>query len=311
MARTRTGDEAREALAAWSAGLTARSGHTARSYRTAVERFLASVDTPVSEASLGDVLFYVRDLSQSGLARATLAQHVSAVRSFLRYCQATGVSPAMPLDLLRRPRVLITSMNRYLTRDEAERLLACAHAAGGARYVAVVLLVATGVRVGELVQARWKDVFLDARGNTGLLVVGKGGVQRVVGLRQDVLAVVVGWRAQRGLTTGLSAADTTPLVVDRRGAAPSARTVRRWLRELAARAEIDKQVSPHWLRHTFGTLTALNGAGVFSIQQTMGHAQIVTSQRYVHWSRGVEDSAAYRLPLRIAPGASTTVRDGA
>jgi integrase len=42
------------------------------------------------------------------------------------------------------------------------------------------------------------------------------------------------------------------------------------------------------------------GAGVFSIQAAMGHAQIVTSQRYVHWSRGVEDSAAFRLPLRIA-----------
>jgi Phage integrase, N-terminal SAM-like domain len=93
-------------VAAWSAGLTARSGETARSYRTAVQRFLTTVDTPVSEASLRDVLFYVRDLSRSGLARATLAQHVSAIRSFLRYCQATEVSPTMPLDLLRRPRVL-------------------------------------------------------------------------------------------------------------------------------------------------------------------------------------------------------------
>jgi site-specific recombinase XerD len=119
VASDRTDDEGSEAVAAWSAGLTARSGETARSYRTAVQRFLTTVDTPVSEASLADVLFYVRDLSRSGLARATLAQHVSAIRSFLRYCQATEVSPAMPLDLLRRPRVLITSMNRYLTQDEA------------------------------------------------------------------------------------------------------------------------------------------------------------------------------------------------
>ena len=311
MTRDRTDDEASEAVAAWSAGLTARSGDTARSYRTAVQRFLTTVDTPVSEASLRDVLFYVRDLSRSGLARATLAQHVSAIRSFLRYCQATEVSPTMPLDLLRRPRVLITSMNRYLTQDEAERLLDAARVAGAAQHLAVVLLVGTGLRVGELVQARWRDVFRDPRGNTGLLVVGKGGVQRTVGLRDDVLQVLLDERRRRGLATRLSATDDAPLVADRKGRAVSARTVRRWLRAITAAAGVEKPVSPHWLRHTFGTLTALNGAGVFSIQAAMGHAQIVTSQRYVHWSRGVEDSAAFRLPLRIARRASTTMGGGA
>lgn len=260
---------------------------------------------------LADVLFYVRDLSESGLARATLAQHVSAIRSFLRYCQATEVSPAMPLDLLRRPRVLITSMNRYLTQEEAERLLDAAHAAGNAQYVAVVILVATGVRVGELVRARWKDVFRDPLGNAGLLVVGKGGVQRAIGLRSNVLGVLVDERRRRRLPARLSSADEAPLVADRGGRSVSARTVRRWLRAVTAAAGVEKPVSPHWLRHTFGTLTALNGAGVFSIQEAMGHAQIVTSQRYVHWSRGVEDSAAFRLPLRIARRASTRAGDGA
>jgi site-specific recombinase XerD len=263
------------------------------------------------DRQLRDVLFYVRDLSRSGLARATLAQHVSAIRSFLRYCQATEVSPAMPLDLLRRPRVLITSMNRYLTQDEAERLLDAARVAGAVQHLAVVLLVGTGLRVGELVQARWRDVFRDPRGNTGLLVVGKGGVQRTVGLRDDVLQVLVDERRRRRLATRLSATDDAPLVADRKGRAVSARTVRRWLRPITAAAGVEKPVSPHWLRHTFGTLTALNGAGVFSIQAAMGHAQIVTSQRYVHWSRGVEDSAAFRLPLRIARRAPPGVGGGA
>ena len=60
-----------------------------------------------------------------------------------------------------------------------------------------------------------------------------------------------------------------------------------------------KPLSPHWLRHTFGTLTALAGAGVFSIQEAMGHAQITTSQRYVHWAGGLADSAAHKLPIEI------------
>jgi len=47
-------------------------------------------------------------------------------------------------------------------------------------------------------------------------------------------------------------------------------------------------------------LTVLAGAGVFSIQEAMGHAQITTSQRYVHWARGLADSAAHKLPIEIA-----------
>ncbi len=68
----------------------------------------------------------------------------------------------------------------------------------------------------------------------------------------------------------------------------------------ARAAGIDKPLSPHWLRHTFGTLTALGGANVFQIQRDMGHAQITTSQRYVHWARGLADSAAHKLPIDLA-----------
>jgi len=44
----------------------------------------------------------------------------------------------------------------------------------------------------------------------------------------------------------------------------------------------------------------MGGASVFSIQEAMGHAQITTSQRYVHWARGLTDSAAHKLPIEIA-----------
>jgi len=57
---------------------------------------------------------------------------------------------------------------------------------------------------------------------------------------------------------------------------------------------------PDWLRNTFGTLAALGRAGAFSIQESMGHAHITTSQRYVHWARGLADSAAHKLPIEIS-----------
>lgn len=58
-------------------------------------------------------------------------------------------------------------------------------------------------------------------------------------------------------------------------------------------------MSLHWLRHSFGTLAALGGANVFQIQSAMGHAQITTSQRYIHWAIGLADSAVDRIDFEI------------
>jgi len=287
------------AVRAWVAGLRTRSAHTARSYQEAVERFLAAVAKPVEQLSVGDALGYVGELAASGLARASVAHHTSAVRSFLRHCQGLGIIPTSPLDALRRPRVAITSMNRYLTKEEAQRLLSGAHQVGPAAHAAVAVLLGTGLRVAELAGAQWRHLFRDPQGNLGLLVVGKGNKERVVAVRGDLWRVLVAERERRGLSTELSARDTSPLVADRASTAPTTMTIWRWVRASAQAAGIDKPLSPHWLRHTFGTLTALAGAGVFSIQEAMGHAQITTSQRYVHWARGLADSAAHKLPIEI------------
>lgn len=285
----------------WVAGLRAGSPHTARSYQDAVERFLVYVAKPVEEVTVQDAMAYIGTLADSRLARASVAHHISAVRSFLRHCQALGIVPQSPLDALRRPRVSITSMNRYLTVEECQRLLPGAHQVSEQAHATVAILLGTGLRVAELAAAQWRHLFKDPQGNIGLLVVnGKGGKERVVAIRDDLWLILVGERERRGLSTELSATDTSPLVTGREGAAPSTMTLWRWVRASARAAGIDKPLSPHWLRHTFGTLTAMGGANVFQIQRDMGHAQITTSQRYVHWARGLADSAAYKLPIDLA-----------
>jgi integrase/recombinase XerD len=281
------------------ASLQARSPHTARSYRQAVERFLAHVDKPVEKLTVQDALAYVGKLSQDALSRASVAHHISAVRSFLRHCQGLGLIRQTPLDALKRPRVAITSMNRYLDTAEAQKLLVGARQVSPQAHAAVALLLGTGLRVSELAAAQWRHLFRDPQGNLGLLVVGKGGKERVVAIRDDVWRVLVAERQRRGLTAELSARDTSPLVADARGTPATTMTIWRWVRASAQAAGLDKPLSPHWLRHTFGTLAALGGAGAFAIADAMGHAQITTRQRYVHWAKGLADSAAHQLPIEI------------
>ena len=107
--------------AAFIESLRVRSGHTARSYAYCVRRFLGLVGKQLDQVTVADAAGYLGSLD--GLSPASRAHHISAVRSFLRFLQGQGVIPTTPLDVLRRPRVAITSMTRYLTQEEAERLL--------------------------------------------------------------------------------------------------------------------------------------------------------------------------------------------
>jgi integrase/recombinase XerD len=161
------------------------------------------------------------------------------------------------------------------------------------------MMLLTGLRVSELAQAEWRHVFKDPQGNIGLLVHGKGGKERIVALRDDLWELIREDRRRRGLTDSLDARDRSPLVADRLDTPYSAVGLWKVVKKATRAAGIEKDVSPHWLRHSFGTLAALGGANVFQIQAAMGHAQITTSQRYIHWARGLADSAVHRVDLRL------------
>src|SRR5574341_283645 len=247
--------------AAFVESLRTRSQHTARSYGYCIDRFLRAVWKPVAEVTVADSARYLATLE--GLSPASKAHHISAIRSFLRFLQGQGVIPTTPLDMLRRPGVAITSMTRYLTQDEAERLLESARDVSWQCYLACAILLLTGLRVGELAQAQWRHLFRDPEGRLGLLVVGKGGKERIVKVRDDLFGLLCGERRRMGLPTDLNGRDQTALVGNNDGQPYHVRSLHKLVVKASAAAELKKPVSPHWLRHSFATLAALGGAPAF------------------------------------------------
>lgn len=277
-------------LEPWTRSLAGRSKHTARSYEACVSRFLEAVgDEPLGPQSLGR---YLADLDAAGLAPASRAHHVSAVRSFLRFAQRQGLIDPGPLDLLVRPRVAITSMNRYLDEGELRRLLAAARELGPRHEAVCALLALTGLRITEAADAEWRHLFRDPDGRLGLLVVGKGGKERVVKVADPLFVIL----AARHGADHLDARDRSPLLVDARGSAYTSNGLWRLVRAAVDAAGIDKPASPHWLRHSFATLAARGGASAYTVQASLGHARLETAQRYIHWARGLADQAVDHLP---------------
>ena len=193
-------------------------------------------------------------------------------------------------------------MTRYLTQDEAEKLLAAAADVSWHCYLTVAALLLTGLRVSELAQAEWRHLFRDPEGRLGLLVVGKGGKERVIKVRDDLFELLREQRTRAGLPIELSAKDRTPLVPSRRGEPYRSRSLHKLVAKAALKSGIQKDVSPHWLRHSFATLAALGGAPAYQLQSDLGHSRLETSQRYVHWATGLRDSAVDKLSIRLKPG---------
>jgi integrase/recombinase XerC len=224
-------------------------------------------------------------------ARAAVARHLSAIRSFFRFLFREGKVSSNPFALVsapRRPRRL----PKFLTPEEVRAVLRAPDVSTprGLRDRAILeILYATGMRVGELVTLRTSDLapsLSDAhRGGGGdLRVVGKGRRDRIVlmaAAAQDALRQYV--RSGRPALVRGRPADA--LFVNARGGKLSDRGVRLVVDQAVRAAALARRISPHVLRHTFATHMLDGGADLRVVQELLGHASLATTQIYTHVSR--------------------------
>lgn len=146
--------------------------------------------------------------------------------------------------------------------------------------VALQLMVATGIRVGELTRLRLDDVTPDG---AAVRIHGKGSRDRIAYVPDAALAAAIATlRASRARSA--SGAGASPLFVNRRGTALRPQSIRARLRTLAQAAGVSRRVTPHMLRHTAATLLIETGVDIRFVQRLLGHASIATTEIYTHVS---------------------------
>jgi integrase/recombinase XerC len=223
---------------------------------------------------------FVARLHRDGLAKASIARKLSAVRSFLKHAVRSGVidvSPAAGIPTPKQPKLL----PKNLTVDEVFALLdgITGDEVAALRDRALLeFLYATGLRVGELAALDLDDV--DHAG--GLVrVVGKGNKERIVPFGSKARTSLLGWlSASEPLRQRAGSANA--LFLNLRGTRLTDRSVRRILDRRMREAAIAAHVSPHALRHTFATHMLGAGADLRAIQELLGHESLSTTQRYTH-----------------------------
>lgn len=272
---------------------------TIKSYRedlTALAEYLADERgrTPhPGKVETYDLRGYLASLHEAEYAKSTISRRLASARSFFRYGQRSGWVRSNPAKPLRNPR-RSHKLPHFLTTSEIGRLLAAPPTTDplGLRDRAILeTLYSAGLRVSELVAINDEDVDFQE----GLVRVrGKGKRERIAPVGSYARRALLRWRKVRTISPRESQGRQAPLFVNRFGKRLTARSVGRMLDKFIAQVGLDERTSPHTLRHSFATHLLDAGADIRSVQELLGHKNLVTTQIYTHLSTA-NLRAAYEL----------------
>lgn len=224
---------------------------------------------------------YMTQLKEKGLAAATIARKLAAIKAFYRFMTAEGYMDANPAEVVEAGTKGI-KLPRVLSEDEVVRLLnqpEITTAEGFRDRTMLEVLYATGMRVSELINLTLERVDLNMK---YIIAFGKGSKERIVPLG-SVAAEFLQQYLEK-VRPKLTHEDRSTNIVFLAFGGHELTRQRFWqiIRTYGRKANINKALTPHILRHSFATHLLDNGADLRSVQELLGHSDISTTQIYTH-----------------------------
>jgi len=254
-----------------------RSAATIRAYATDIQQFIAflhtnnvSIKNP-EEVQKIDVMEYLTALAKRELTGIARARKMSAIREYFRFLEGVGLiskSPTIGIETPKREK----NGRQVLRPDEYTKMLSLA-GANPRDYAVLQVFLQTGIRVSELANLRIGDIdFI----KPAITVRGKGSVEREIALEKKGIHALKSYLAIRPESI------STRVFLNYQGEPISERGIRKLVVKYRKEAGITKKASCHTLRHTFATYKAEKGVSAYQLQQWLGHANLNTTQIYVH-----------------------------
>lgn len=261
------------------------SANTRQAYERDLRLFCKTLGFKNSDAlvnvSREQITGYMMQLKEKGLAAATIARKLAAIKAFYRFMTAEGYMDVNPAEVVEAGTKGI-KLPRVLSEDEVVRLLNqpdITMAEGFRDRTMLEVLYATGMRVSELINLTLERVDLNMK---YIIAFGKGSKERIVPLG-SVAAEFLQQYLEKVRPKLTHAGRNTNIVFLAFGGHELTRQ-RFWqiIRAYGRKANINKALTPHILRHSFATHLLDNGADLRSVQELLGHSDISTTQIYTH-----------------------------
>lgn len=246
------------------------------------EQYIVHVENVrnINEIKRQTIVQFIYHLKERGRAETTVARMIASIRAFHQFAlreKLAETDPSVHLDIPKASKRL----PKVLALSEVEALLESpvGNDPFSIRNRALLeTLYATGMRVSELLQLTLTDTHL----TMGFVrCIGKGNKERIIPLGEAAKKAVESY-LEHGRSVLLKNNRHDYLFVNHHGKPLSRQGFWKILKQLAKQANIEKELTPHTLRHSFATHLLENGADLRAVQEMLGHADISTTQIYTH-----------------------------
>lgn len=234
----------------------------------------------IDSIKLNELNNYVANLFDKNLSKNSIARKISCIKSFYKFLYIKDYTNNNYATLLSLPRIT-KKIPDYLTNDEIINLINSFqdNTLLEARNKCMVLVMYfTGLRVSELINLKLSNLYIN---DQYIKISGKGSKERIIPLNSDILDVILEYINNiRKDIIKLNYSDY--LFVNKNGNVISRQGFFKIIKKHVLKCGINKNVSPHTLRHSFATHLLNNGIDLRSVQVLLGHSSISTTQIYTH-----------------------------
>ncbi|MBE6139234.1 MAG: site-specific tyrosine recombinase XerD [Firmicutes bacterium] len=256
------------------------SNNTIESYKRDLEKFLEfNKDKNIDKISNGDLKEYIKYLNKENLNEKSIARNISSLKSFYKFLVISKYINNNPSDALFLPKVK-KSLPNTLTEDEVLKLLdvELTDDFSYRNKAMLELMYATGLRVSELINLKLQDIDLS---QDIIRTFGKGSKERVIPIgdysKEYLEKYIYGYRGSM-----LKKESCEYLFLNNHGMKMTRQGFFKIIKKIAKEKGINKDLSPHTLRHSFASHLLKYGADLRTIQELLGHSDISTTQIYTH-----------------------------
>lgn len=242
--------------------------------------YIAQDNIDVLDVRLEHLDHFAASIADLGIGARSLARILSGVRQFYRWLVLDGYLQDDPTELLDSPKIP-NHLPEVLSTAEVDMLEDAIDLQKweGQRNKAIIeVLFSCGLRVSELTNLKFQDLFLDEQ---YIRIMGKGSKERLVPISPRAIDELRSWFADRETMT-IKPGEQDYVFLNRRGHHLTRTMVLIMVKQYALRAGIKKTISPHTLRHSFATALLEGGADLRAIQAMLGHEKITTTEIYTH-----------------------------
>ena len=258
------------------------SDYTIKSYENDILEFFNYINSEglnYKDIEYSDIRFYLMFLKDKEDNNSSIDRKLSTLRGFYKYLVNEGIVRNNVFSLVNGPKKS-KKLPRYFDYNELEEMFLIPDtttALGQRDLLLLEMLYATGCRVGELVSIKVKDIDFNRR---TILIVGKGNKERFLNYGEYCEDILNIYLKDGYLSLNINKSEF--LFLNKNGGVLTERGVRFILDKIIKQTGINKNISPHMIRHSFATHLLNEGCDLLTVQKLLGHESIKATQIYTH-----------------------------